>query len=231
MKIHKSGKPRVDMPDLPALPPNWSVFVEVLQQRRYTSGDVNACIEISRKVLMDWVRAGIVSQLFHGLGSGKGEERFGKWRLFSIMDIWTLALYRRLRDEGIYIERLRGLKRKARRSQVFQGEEVAWWFYQALGSWVHRQPFWLATNMRGTLGHTPIKWQTPATYFVRIGVMESDTSDLFLTVNLLPLMDKAMRLSGPLEFSEDKSKGILLLRLEGQALRLEGLPKSDTQWA
>ena len=64
---------------------------------------------------MDWVRAGILSQLFHGLGSGKGEERFGKWRLFSILDIWTLAFYKRLRDEGIYIERLRGLKRTRRK--------------------------------------------------------------------------------------------------------------------
>lgn len=97
----------------------------MLRQRRFTSGDVHACVGVSRKVLMDWVRAGIVSQLFHGLGSGKGEERFGKWRLFSILDIWTLAFYKRLRDEGIYIERLRGLKHQAKNNEAFEGKQFS----------------------------------------------------------------------------------------------------------
>lgn len=120
----------------------------MLRQRRFTSGDVHACVGVSRKVLMDWVRAGIVSQLFHGLGSGKGEERFGKWRLFSILDIWTLAFYKRLRDEGIYIERLRGLKHQAKNNEAFEGEAIQWWFYQALPSWLHRCPFWVHSDMR-----------------------------------------------------------------------------------
>lgn len=197
----------------------------MLRQRRFTSGEVHACIGISRKVLMDWMRAGILSQLFHGLGAGKGEERFGKWRLFSILDIWTLAFYKRLRDEGIYIERLRGLKHKAENSQAFEGEAIQWWLYQALAHWVHREPYWVHTDMQGSLAATPIERKSMAIYLIRIAHLEPDTTDLFLTLNLIPLMDKALTLSGPLELSIDKAKGIAV-RLEGQEIHLEPLPKS-----
>lgn len=175
---------------------------------------------------MDWVRAGILSQLFHGLGAGKGEERFGKWRLFSILDIWTLTFYKRLRDEGIYIERLRGLKHKPDSSEAFEGEVIQWCFYQALASWVHREPFWVYTDMRGDLAFTPIERKNPSIYFIRIAHVEPSTADLFLTLDLIPLMDRAMRLSGPIALSLDKSKGIVV-RLQGQELRLEPLPKPD----
>jgi len=218
--------PQLEMPDFQALPANWSLFVELLRQRRFTSGDVHECIGVSRKVLMDWVRAGIVSQLFHGLGGGKGEERFGKWRLFSILDIWTLAFYKRLRDEGIYIERLRELKHKAKNSEAFEGEAVQWWFYQALPSWIHRYPFWMHSDMRGSLGHTPIEQKSPAIYFIRIPHLEPETTDLFLAFNLIPLMDTVMTLSGPIQLAVDKAKGVTVW-IEGQELRLEALPKPD----
>jgi len=229
MKHKKPQTPQIvlqhlEMPDVPALPPNWSLFVEMLRQRRFTSGDVDACIRVSRKVLMDWVRARILSQLFHGLGAGKGDERFGKWRLFSILDIWTLAFYKRLRDEGIYIERLRGLKQPA--EEGFDGEAVQWWFYQALAFWIYRQPFWVHTDMQGNLGYTAIERKNPAIYFIRIGHVEPDPADLFLTVNLIPLMDKVMTLSGPLQLSFDKTKKVVV-RIEGQELRLEPLPKPE----
>lgn len=218
--------PQLEMPDIPALPANWSLFVELLRQRRFTSGDVHACVGVSRKVLMDWVRAGILSQLFHGLGSGKGEERFGKWRLFSILDIWTLAFYKRLRDEGIYIERLRGLKHKADSSEAFEGEAIQWWLYQALPSWLHRSPFWVHSDMRGSLAHTPIERKNLAMYLIRIAHIEPETTDLFLTLNLIPLMDTAMTLSGPLQLRVDNDKGVTVW-IEGHALRLEPLPKPD----
>jgi len=218
--------PQLEMPELHVLPANWSLFVELLRQRRFTSGDVHACVGVSRKVLMDWVRAGIVSQLFHGLGGGKGDERFGKWRLFSILDIWTLAFYKRLRDEGIYIERLRGLKRKAESSEAFEGEAMQWWLYQALPSWVHRCPFWVHSNMQGSLGYTPIDRKNAAIYFIRIAHIEPDTSDLFLALNLIPLMDTVLKLPGPLQLAVDKTKG-LIVSIEGQELRLEPLPKPD----
>jgi DNA-binding transcriptional MerR regulator len=216
--------PELEMPDVRALPKNWSLFVEMLRQRRFTSGDVDACIGVSRKVLMDWVRAGILSRLFHGLGSGKGDERFGKWRLFSILDIWTLAFYKRLRDEGISIERLRGLKRKADIEEGFEGEVIQWWDYQALACWVYRQPFWVHTDLHGGLMHTPIERKTAAIYFIQIGHLEPETTDLFLTVNLIPLMDRVMALNGPLQLRLDATKGIIV-RIEGHELRLEPLPK------
>ncbi|MBU6434612.1 MAG: hypothetical protein KJS98_14990 [Nitrospirae bacterium] len=175
---------------------------------------------------MDWVRAGILSQLFHGLGAGKGEERFGKWRLFSILDIWTLAFYKRLRDEGIYIERLRGLKHKAKNSEAFEGEAIQWWLYQALPSWIHRSPFWVHSDMRGSLVHTPIEQKNLAMYLIRIAHIEPETTDLFLTLNLIPLMDTVMTLSGPLQTTLDKTKGVVV-RIEGQELRLEPLPKPN----
>lgn len=217
---------QLEMPDLPTLPPHWSLFVELLRQRRFTSGDVHACIGVSRKVLMDWVRAGILSQLFHGLGSGKGEERFGKWRLFSILDIWTLAFYKRLRDEGIYIERLRGLKHQAKNSEAFEGEAIQWWFYQALPSWIHRSPFWVHSDMRGSLAHTPIERKTSGMYLIRIAHIEPDTTDLFLTLNLIPLMDTVITLSGPIQLKVDNAKGVLV-RIEEHALHLEPLPRPD----
>ena len=175
---------------------------------------------------MDWMRAGILSQLFHGLGSGKGEERFGKWRLFSILDIWTLAFYKRLRDEGIYIERLRGLKHKADSSEAFEGEVIQWWLYQALPSWVHRHPFWVCSDMQGSLTQAPIERKNLAIYLIRIAHIEPETTDLFLTLNLIPLMDTVMTLSGPLQLSVAKPKGVMA-RIEGQELCLEPLPKPD----
>jgi hypothetical protein len=184
------------------------------------------CIGVSRKVLLDWDRAGILAQLYQGLGSGRGGERFGKWRLFSIFDIWTLGFYKRFRDEGIYIERLRRFKRKADESGAFQGEAVQWWFYQALPSWIHRHPFWVHTDMRGLLSSTPIERKSAAMYLIRIGHIEPETTDLFLTLNLLPIMDKTLSLSGPLELSLDKTKGIVV-RVEGEELRLEPLPKDE----
>ena len=222
----KPALPQLEMPDLPALPPNWSLFVEMLRQRRFTSGEVHACTGVSRKVLMDWMRAGILSQLFHGLGAGKGEERFGKWRLFSILDIWTLAFYKRLRDEGIFIERLRGLKQKAQHSEALVGEAIQWWLYQALAHWVHRQPFWVHTDMRGFLSSTPNERKNQAIYLIQIAHLEPETTDLFLTLNLIPLMDTALTLNGPLELSIVKAKQIVA-RLEGQELRLEPLPNPD----
>ena len=221
-----SSLSHLEMPDLPSLPANWSLFVEMLRQRRFTSGDVHTCIGVSRKVLMDWVRAGILSQLFHGLGAGKGEERFGKWRMFSILDIWTLAFYKRLRDEGIYIERLRGLKHKAKNSEVFEGEAIQWWLYQALPSWIHRSPFWVHSDMRGSLAQTPIERKNLAMYLIRIAHIEPETTDLFLTLNLIPLMDTVLTLSGPLQTTLDKTKGVVV-RIEGQELRLEPLPKPN----
>jgi hypothetical protein len=225
-KTERPSFPQLGMPDLPALPPHWSLFVELLRQRRFTSGDVHVCIGVSRKVLMDWVRAGILSQLFHGLGSGKGEERFGKWRLFSILDIWTLAFYKRLRDEGIYIERLRGLKQKAKNSEAFEGEAIQWWFYQALPSWTHRYSFWVNSDMQGSLAHTPVERTNPAMYCIRIAHIQPDTADLFLTLNLIPLMDTVMTLNGPLQLKVDHAKGVRVW-IEGHELRLEPLPKPD----
>jgi hypothetical protein len=174
---------------------------------------------VSRKVLMDWVQAGIVSQLFHGLGEGKGQERFGKWRLFSILDIWTLAFYKRLRDEGIYIERLRGLKHKADNSEAFEGEAIQ-------PSWVHRCPFWVHSDMQGSLMHTPTERKNSAIYVIRIPHIEPETTDLFLTLNLIPLMDTVMTLRGPLQVSVDKGNRVTV-KIDGQELRLEAVPKPD----
>jgi hypothetical protein len=226
LKTERISFVQSEMPDQSALPPNWSLLVELLRQRRFTSGDVHTCVGVSRKVLMDWVRLGILSQLFHGLGSGKGDERFGKWRLFSILDIWTLAFYKRLRDEGIYIERLRRLKHKAKSSEAFEGEAIQWWLYQALPSWIHRNPFWVHSDMQGSLAHTPIERKNSALYLIRIAHMEPETTDLFLTLNLIPLMDSVMTLSGPLQLTLDKINGVTVM-IEGQALRLEHLLRPE----
>jgi hypothetical protein len=51
---------QLEMPDIVGLPRNWEILIEYLRQRRYTSGDVEACIGVSRKVLKDWDGAGIL---------------------------------------------------------------------------------------------------------------------------------------------------------------------------
>jgi hypothetical protein len=214
-----------EMPDMVGLPRNWDVLIEYLRQRRYTSGDVETCIGVSRKVLKDWDGAGILDQLYQGLGSGRGDERFGKWRLFSIFDIWNLAFYKRLRDVGIDIELLRGVK-KANPNEVFEGGAIQWWFYQALPSWIYRHPYWVHSDLKEDIGYTPIERKNPAIYLIRIGHIEPSTADLFVTVNLVPLMDKVMALNGPLQLTLDKTKGVTV-RIEEQELRLEPLPKPE----
>lgn len=52
----KPSLPQLEMPDIVGLPRNWDILMEYLRQRRYTSGDVEACIGVSRKVLLDWDR-------------------------------------------------------------------------------------------------------------------------------------------------------------------------------
>lgn len=213
------------MPDIAGLPRNWDILIEYLRQRRYTSGDVEACIGVSRKVLKDWDRGGILAQLYQGLGSGRGDERFGKWRLFSIFDIWNLAFYKRLRDVGIDIARLRGVK-KANPNEVFEGGAIQWWFYQALPCWIYRHPYWVHSDLKEDIGYTPIERKNLAIYLIRIGHIEPSTADLFVTVNLVPLMDKVMALNGPLQLTLDKARGITV-RIEEQELRLEPLPKPE----
>ena len=216
---------QLEMPDIVCLPRHWGILVEYLRQRRYTSGDVEACIGVSRKVLLDWDRGGILDQLYQGLGSGRGDERFGKWRLFSIFDIWNLAFYKRLRDVGIDIARLRGVK-KANPNEVFEGGLIQWWFYQALPSWIYRQPYWVHSDLEKDVGYTSIERKNAAIYFVRIAHVESMGGDLFITINLVPLMDKVMALNGPLGLTLDKIKGITV-RVGEQELRLEPLPKPE----
>jgi hypothetical protein len=118
------------------------------------------------------------------------------------------------------------LKRKADIDEGFEGDVIQWWFYQALACWVYRQPFWVHTDMHGGLMHTPIERKTAAIYLIQIGHIEPEATDLFLTVNLIPLMDTVMALSGPLQLKLDEAKGILV-RIEGQELRLEPLPRPD----
>lgn len=215
---------QLNMPDLPGLPRNWDIFLEHLRQRRYTSGDVESCIGVSRKVLRDWDHAGILAQLYQGLGAGHGNERFGRWRLFCIFDIWNLAFYKRLRDEGIYIERLRGLKHQTTHREVFEGDTIQWWFYQALPSWVYRQPYWVHSDLQTDVGFTPIERHNLAIYLIRIAHIEPSQADLFMVLNLIPLMDHVMVLSGPLQLSLDKAKGVVV-QIEGEEFPLEPLPK------
>lgn len=226
-KVHGPSLPQLEMPDIVGLPRNWDILIEYLRQRRYTSGDVEACIGVSRKVLKDWDRGGILGKLYQGLGSGRGDERFGKWRLFSIFDIWNLAFYKRLREVGIDIERLRGVK-KANPNEVFEGGVIQWWFYQALPSWIYREPFWVHSDLQEDVGYTPIERKNAAIYFIRIGHVEPSQADFFVAVNLVPLMDRVMALDGPLHLAVDKSRG-LVIRVEGKELGLEPLPKPEEE--
>jgi hypothetical protein len=229
MKRQKSegpaAPPQLQMPAPQGLPRNWDILLEYLRHRRYTSGEVDACIGVSRKVLKDWDVAGMLVKLYQGLGSGRGDERFGKWRLFSIFDIWTLAFYKRLRDVGINMDRLRGLS-SGRKSDVFDKTSIQWCFYQALPSWIDRQPFWVHTDLDVDVGSTPIEWHNRAIYFIRIAHVEGTSGDFFLTLNLLPLMDTVMALKGPVQVRLNAEKK-LVVEIEGEVLNFEPLPKPE----
>jgi hypothetical protein len=105
-------------------------------------------------------------------------------------------------------------------------ELIQWWFYQALPSWIYRQPYWVHSDLEKDVGYTSIERKNAAIYFVRIAHVESMGGDLFITVNLVPLMDKVMALNGPLGLTLDKIKGITV-RVEEQELRLEPLPEPE----
>jgi hypothetical protein len=126
---------------------------------------------------------------------------------------------------GIDIARLRGVK-LANPNEVFEGGAIQWWFYQALPSWIYRHPYWVHSDLKEDIGYTPIERKNLAIYLIRIGHVEPSTADLFVTVNLVPLMDKVMALNGPLRLTLDKTKGITV-QVEEQEVRLEPLPKPE----
>ena len=82
------------------------------------------------------------------------------------------------------------------------------------------------SDLKEDIGYTPIERKNLAIYLIRIGHIEPSTADLFITVNLVPLMDKVMALTGPLQLTLDKTKGVTV-RVEEQELRLEPLPKPE----
>lgn len=205
---------------------HWKTLVDELLQRRFTSGDVDQCIALSRKVLRDWDNLGLLKGLYRGLGTGTGDERHGRWRLFSVFDIWTLALLKRLRDEGIHIERLRTIKEDPEGTTGLSGDVVPLLLYEALPYWVHRSPFWVSSDLRGHVSYGPA-WQWKGHYY-NVGLLYSETEDrdLFLSVNLVKRMDAIFSLSRPaLEMLAQKDG--LEFKIEGKRIALEALPETD----
>lgn len=96
----------------------------------------------------------------------------------------------------------------------------------SLPSWIHRQPYWVHSNLKEAIGHTPIERKNLAIYLIRIGHIEPSTEDLYVTVNLVPLMDKVIVLNGPLQLTLDKAKGITV-RVDEAELRLEPLRRNE----
>jgi DNA-binding transcriptional MerR regulator len=206
--------------------PHWKTLVDEFLQRRFTSGDVKQCTGLSRKVLMDWDALGLLKGLYRGLGTGTGDERHGRWRLFSVFDIWTLALLKRLRDEGIHIERLRAIKDDPEGTTGLSDEVLPLLLYEALPYWVHRSPFWVSSDLRGHVTYGPA-WQWKGHYY-NVGLLYSETEerDLFLSVNLVKRMDVILALSrAPLEMVAQKTH--LEFKVEGKWVALEAVPEHD----
>jgi hypothetical protein len=86
---------QLEMPDIVGLPRNWDVLIEYLRQRRYTSGDVESCIGVSRKVLKDWdgarnfglssIRGSVPAEGMNGSANGGSFpfSTFGTWLFIS----------------------------------------------------------------------------------------------------------------------------------------------------
>jgi DNA-binding transcriptional MerR regulator len=207
---------------------HWKTLVEELLQRRFTSGDVEQCIGLSRKVLRDWDHLGLLKGLYRGLGTGTGDERHGRWRLFSVFDIWTLALLKQLRDEGIHIERLRAIKDDQEGTTGLSDEVVPFLLYEALPYWVYRSPFWVSSDLRGHVTYGPA-WQWKGHYY-NVGLLysEREDRDLFLSINLVKRMDAIFSLSRP-AFEMVSQKDRLEFKIEGKRIVLEALPENDPE--
>lgn len=228
MNIHFT-KNTLALPDYSKLErrcPHWKTLVDEFLQRRFTSGDVEQSTGLSRKVLMDWDALGLLKGLYRGLGTGTGDERHGRWRLFSVFDIWILALLKRLRDEGIHIEQLRALKDDSEGATGLSDEVVPFLFYEALPYWVHRAPFWISTDLQGHVTYGPA-WHWKGHYY-NVGLLYSETEDrdLFLSVNLVKRMDSIFSLSRPaLEMVVHKTH--LEFKVDGKRIALEAVPETD----
>ncbi len=175
---------------------------------------------------MDWDALGLLKGLYRGLGTGTGDERHGRWRLFSVFDIWTLGLLKRLRDEGIHIERLRALKDDPEGTTGLSDEVVPLLLYEALPYWVYRSPFWVSSDLRGHVTYGPA-WQWKGHYYnVALLYSKTEERDLFLSVNLVKRMDSIFSLSRPaLEIVAHKTH--LEFKVEGKRILLEALPETN----
>lgn len=206
--------------------PQWKRLIDELIQRRFTSGEVDQCTGLSRKVLMDWDHLGLLEGLYRGLGVRTGDERHGRWRMFSVFDIWTLAFLKRLRDEGIYIERLRHLKDDPKGSMGLNDKVVPLLYYEALPHWVYREDFWLHGDRREYVSYGPAWHVSGNLYNAGLSYQLTDERDLFLSANLSTRMDTILRLPrSDLEMVDHHDH--LVFSVNGQRIMLESLPETD----
>ncbi len=181
--------------------PHWKTLVDKLAEPVYTSGHVKTVTGVTRKVLHDWDKSDILYTFRRGLLVSRKEREDIGWKLYSVYDMWTLAVFKSLRDWGTWLERFRPTPGKPRPTTAgFHGLSVPDMLYKATCYWVYRIPAYLS------LGETFVGITTAKR--VRKGgrgwgdwkfeFYNDPRHTQFHVVSLLPLMDTvASTLSRP----------------------------------
>jgi hypothetical protein len=170
--------------------PNWEILASRLSMPKFTSGDIESVIGVSRKNITDWEKG----EIFHRIGREPGRKsKETKWRLFSFYDLWMLSVLKHLRDWGTWLEKLRATHDKGQSTSAWRLEHSLPEFLgQATLYWVYRNPAFLMvgehfvslcpavrSGVRLPNGRHDWKAEFP----------DDPTKKQFHVIRLLPLMD------------------------------------------
>lgn len=203
--------------------PNWKMLVDKLSEPTHTSGDVLEVTGITRKILHDWDKGGILYTLHRGMAVPRKDRDEDGWKLYSIYDMWTLAVFKNLRDWGTWLDKMRPSHGKpAPVSGWLYGHSVPELLYKATCYWVYRIPVYLSFG-ENWVGINTGKRVKKGGYGWGDWIFEfydDPRNGQFHVVSLLPLMDKV---ASTLSRSDFK---MIFTPLDVLAQRFQQAPKS-----
>lgn len=181
--------------------PNWKMLVDKLAEPVHTSGQVQKVTGVTRKVLHDWAKSDILYTFHRGGPIPRKESEEEGWKLYSVYDMWTLAIFKNLRDWGAWLEKLRPKKGKpAPAAGCLYGRSVPEMLYKATCYWVYRIPVYLSfgEDFVGINTAERVKKGGQGWGDWKFEFYDDPRQKQFYVVSLLPLMDNvASTLSRP----------------------------------
>lgn len=218
--------------------PNWARLVDKLEERVFTSGDVAKVTGVTRRMLHEWDRLEILYTLYRGTAFPRKQREAAGWKLYSIYDMWTLAVFQNLRDWGTWLAKLRRVRGKPRpdtpvelmkkpfggSSGWFYGHTVPELLYRATFYWVYRHPVYLFIG-ENFVGFAPAERQGKdrrpnGSPWWKVDFYDDPTKKQFHVIRLLPLMDKVTTTLSRADFK------IFVTPIEELEARAQAAPKS-----